>query len=84
MPWPAATHLAEQGVYFFDECARTGDDAVPHSDIKEVLEGLATIVCEIYKLRVVATRSLQPHKAEEYDEDFIRIRKEMWSTLGTL
>lgn len=84
MPWPAATYLAEQGVYFFDECARTGNNVVPQSEIKDVLENLATVVCEIYKLRIIATKSLQPHKAAELQEDFIRTRREMWGTLGML
>lgn len=82
MPWPAQTGLIDDAVYLFEECARTASDAVAESDIRDVLEGLATIVCEMYKLHLQVIRNLQPHKVIDIQEAFTTTRRNLWSVLG--
>ncbi|CCA67372.1 hypothetical protein PIIN_01203 [Serendipita indica DSM 11827] len=80
IPWTAETRILEATVFLFDQCGRTTDSSVV-SEAKDVMQGLATVICEGYKEQVLAASQKQDGNGAVLQEAFTSVRRKLWSQL---
>ena len=70
-------------MYLFEECGRAASEAAAASETQEVLQGLATIICEGYKEQLAAIPIRASIDWSTIQDRFVGARRKVWGLLGS-
>lgn len=81
-PWTAEPAILEACLYLFEECGRAAGDTAASGETQEVLQGLATVICEGYKEQLAAIPIRASIDWTSVQERFVASRRKVWGLLG--
>ncbi|KAG8825218.1 hypothetical protein FRC19_011894 [Serendipita sp. 401] len=83
IPWTADPRILEACTYIFEECSRVTGDGMLTAEVKEIMQGLATVICEGYREQLVTARQRVAAGIDwpAVQSKFSSVRRRIWSIL---
>ncbi|KAG8813545.1 hypothetical protein FRC17_001500 [Serendipita sp. 399] len=81
--WTAESRILEACTFIFEECSRVIGDGAGTGEIKEIMQGLATVICEGYREQLTTARQRVTAGSDwsVVQNKFVTVRRKVWSTL---